>query len=135
MPLFLAFKDLTNAFDLVSRSGLFQLLKISCPPKLHSIPVSSHTDMFSTVSYSGATSDPFPIYSKVKQDCVLVPALFVIFFFMLLTHAFNGNKDGVYLHTRPDGRLYNLTRMRSRPRSDMSPSWLWQPTPKKHSRG
>ena len=32
-PLFLAFSDLTNAFDLVSRSGLFLILKkIGCPP-------------------------------------------------------------------------------------------------------
>jgi hypothetical protein len=113
MPLFLAFKDLTNAFDLVSRSDP---KKISCPPKLHSIIVFFHTDMFSTVSYNSATSDPFPINGGVKQGCLLAPALFGIFFFMLLTHAFNGNEDGVYLHTRPDGRLYNLARMWPRSR-------------------
>ena len=34
-PLYLAFVDLTKAFDLVSRTGLFKLLeKIGCPPKL-----------------------------------------------------------------------------------------------------
>ena len=32
MPLYIAFIDLTKAFDLVSRQGLFQLLKIGCPP-------------------------------------------------------------------------------------------------------
>ena len=33
MPLYIAFIDLTRAFDLVSRTGLFQLLKkIGCPP-------------------------------------------------------------------------------------------------------
>ena len=65
-PLFLAFIDLTKAFDLVSRSGLFQLLKkIGCPPKLHSIIQSFHTDMRSTVSYNGARSEPFPISSGV----------------------------------------------------------------------
>ena len=37
-PLFVAFIDRTNAFDVVSRGGLFQLPKrIGCPPKLHSI--------------------------------------------------------------------------------------------------
>ena len=37
-PLFIAFIDLTKAFDLVSRDGLFKILaKIGCPPKLLSI--------------------------------------------------------------------------------------------------
>ena len=35
MPLYIAFIDLTKAFDLVSRDGLFKILpKIGCPPKL-----------------------------------------------------------------------------------------------------
>ena len=114
-PLFLAFLDLTKAFDLVSRSGLFQLLKkIGCPPKLHSIIESFHTDMQSTVCFNGATSDPFPINSGVKQGCVLAPTLFGIFFSMLLFHAFKDNEDGIYLHTRSDGKLYNLARLRAK---------------------
>ena len=33
MPVYIAFIDLTKAFDLVTRQGLFQLLKkIGCPP-------------------------------------------------------------------------------------------------------
>ena len=41
--LYLAFIDLTKAFDLVSRDGLFSLLqKIGCPPKLLSIIISFH---------------------------------------------------------------------------------------------
>ena len=35
MPLYIAFIDLTKAFNLMSRRGLLQLLKkISCPPQL-----------------------------------------------------------------------------------------------------
>ena len=35
LPLYIAFIDLTKAFDLVSKSGLFKLLqRIGCPPKL-----------------------------------------------------------------------------------------------------
>ena len=38
MPLYIAFIDLTMAFDLVSRDGLFKVLpKIGCPPKLQSM--------------------------------------------------------------------------------------------------
>ena len=113
-PLFLAFLDLTKAFDLVSRSGLFQLLKkIGCPPKLHSIIESFHTDMQSTVCFNDATSDPFPINSGVRQGCVLAPTLFGIFS-MLLSHAFKDNEDGIYLHTRSDGKLYNLAWLRAK---------------------
>jgi hypothetical protein len=111
-----AFIDLTKAFDLVSTSGLFQLLKkIGCPLKLHSIIVSLHTDIFSYmyVSYNGATSGLFPINCRVKQGCVLAPTLFGIFS-ILLTHAFSGNENGVYLYKRSDGRLYNLARLQAK---------------------
>ena len=38
MPLYIAFINLTKAFDLVSRDGLFKALrKIGCPPRLHSL--------------------------------------------------------------------------------------------------
>ena len=50
-PLYIAFIDLTKAFDLVSRDGLFNiLLKIGCPPNLHR---SFHDDMKATVQYRG----------------------------------------------------------------------------------
>ena len=45
-PLYVAFIDLTKAFDLVSRDGLFKILaKIGCPPTLLSIVKSFHDDM------------------------------------------------------------------------------------------
>ena len=61
-PLYLAFIDLTKAFDLVSRDGLFALLqKIGCPPKLLSLIVSFREDMQGTVQFDGSNSDPFSI--------------------------------------------------------------------------
>ena len=89
MPLYVAFIDLTKAFDLVSRKGLFQILpKIGCPPKLLSIIESFHNNMKGTVQFDGNLSDSFDIRSGVKQGCVLAPTLFGIFFSMLLKHAF-----------------------------------------------
>ena len=45
MPLYIAFIDLTKAFDLVSRDGIFKVLpKIGCPPKQQSMIESFHTD-------------------------------------------------------------------------------------------
>ena len=114
MPLYVAFIDLTKAFDLVSREGLFRiLLKIGCPPKLQSMIESFHTDMKGTVQFNGSTSEPFSILSGVKQGCVLAPTLFGIFFALLLKHAFGSTTEGIYLRTRSDGRLFNLARLRA----------------------
>ena len=111
-PLFIAFIDPTKAFDLVSRRGLFNLLKkIGCPPKLLSVISSFHDNMKGTVSYNGATSEPFEIRSGVKQGCVLAPTLFSIFFSVMLSYA---STEGVHLHTRSDGKLFNLARLRAK---------------------
>ena len=100
--------DLTKAFDLISRSGLFHILKkVGCPPRLLATVESFHTDMQSTVCYNRATSKPFPISSDVKQGCVLALTLFGIFS-TLLSYAFRNNNGGVYLHTRC---LFNLARL------------------------
>ena len=113
--LFIAFIDLTKTFDLVSRRGLFNLLeKIGCPPKLLSVISSFHNNMKGTVNYDGATSEPFDIHSGVKQGCVLAPTLFSIFFSMMLSYAFNTSTEGVFLHTRADGKLFNLARLRAK---------------------
>ena len=81
MPLYIAFINLTKAFDLVSREGLFKVLKkIGCPDKLLSIIISFHENMTGVVNFDGDSSSPFPIRNGVKQGCVLAPTLFGIFF-------------------------------------------------------
>lgn len=66
-PLYMVFIDLTKAFDLVSRSGLFQLVeRIDCPPNLLHILQSFHTDMQGTIQFDGSTSDPFKICCGVS---------------------------------------------------------------------
>ena len=68
-PLYIAFTDLTKAFDLVSRSGLFTTLlhRMGCLHKLLRMITSFHEGMKGTVQYDGSSSDPFPIKSGVKQ--------------------------------------------------------------------
>ena len=101
--------------------GLFQLLeKIGCPPILRSLVVSSHEDMKGTVMYDESCSDPFPLKSGVKQGCVLAPTLFGIFFSLLLSHAFRSSSDGVYLHTRTDGKLFSIARLRAKTKCQKS---------------
>ncbi len=114
-PLYIALIDLTKAFDLVSRKGLFTLLhRIGCPPKLLKMVTSFHDEIKGTVQYDGSPSEPFPIRSGLKQGCVLAPTLFGIFFSLLLRHAFSQSKDGVFIHTRSDGNLFNLARLRAK---------------------
>ena len=97
-PLYAAFIDLTNAFHLVSRDGLFKILaKIGCPPTLLSIVKSFHDNMKGIVLYDGATSDPFNVLSGMKQGCVLAPTLLGIFCATLLKHAFGKSTEGIYL--------------------------------------
>ena len=115
MPLYIAFIDLTKAFDLVSRDGLFKILpKIGCPPRLQGMIESFHTGTKGTVQFNGSSSEPFEIRSGVKQGCVLAPTLFGVFFGMLLKHAFDTTTGGIYLRTRSDGRLFNLARLRAK---------------------
>ena len=114
-PLYMAFIDLTKAFDLVSRDGLFKVLrKIGCPPTLLSIIESFHKDMKGTVVFDGSTSGAFEIRSGVKQGCVLAPTLFGTFFSVLLKYAFGSATEGIYLRTRSDGKLFNLARLRAK---------------------
>lgn len=67
-PLYLTFIDLTKAFDLLSRDGLFRMLPlIGCPPKLLSIVKSFHDGMRSTVQFDGDISNDFEVKGGVKH--------------------------------------------------------------------
>ena len=83
------------------------------PPKLLSIIKSFHEDMKGTVVFEGSTSEPFDIRSGVKQGCVLAPTLFGVFFAVLLKQAFGSSTEGIYLRTRSDGKLFNLSRFKA----------------------
>ena len=115
MSLYIAFIDLTKAFDLVNRDGLFKVLpKIGCPPKLHSMIESFHTDTKGTVPFNGSFSEPFEICSGVKQGCALAPMLFGTFFGLLLKHFLDTTTEAIYFRTRSDDRLVNIARLRAK---------------------
>ena len=109
MPLYIAFVDLTKAFDLVSRDSLFTVLpNIGCPPKLQSMIEYFHTDTKRTVQINGSFS------ACVKQGCVLLPMLVVTLFGLLLKHMLNTTTEGIYFRTRSYDRLFNLARLRAK---------------------
>ncbi|XP_066297931.1 uncharacterized protein [Branchiostoma lanceolatum] len=100
MPLYIAFIDLTKAFDI-------------------SLIEPFHTNTKGTVLYSGNLSEPFNIRGGVKQGCVLAPTLFGIFFALLLKQAFGTATEGIYLRTRCDGRLFNLNRLKAKTKTEV----------------
>ena len=111
-PLYVAFIDLAKAFNLVSIDGLFKMLPlIGCPSKHLSIERFFQNGMMSTVQFDGDMSAKFRIKSGVKQGCILGPTLFDIFLTLLLKHAFKSSTDGVYLLSRSDGHLFNISRL------------------------
>ncbi|XP_038073012.1 uncharacterized protein LOC119741333 [Patiria miniata] len=113
-PLYMVFIDLTKAFDNVSRSGLFSILKrLGCPDRYLSILMCFHDDMHATVQFNGSRSAKFEVRRGVKQGCVLAPTLFGIFFSALLHRAFP-EPSGILLHTRSSGNFFDLSRLRAR---------------------
>lgn len=92
------FIDITKAFDLVSRKGLFELL---------SIMISFHTNIKRTVFCDGYSLDSLCINSDVKHHCVLASTLFRIFFSLLLSYAFDLSTDNVLLHGDMLGSCYD----------------------------
>jgi hypothetical protein len=116
-PLYLAFVDLTKAFDLVDRKSLFAvLLKAGCPPTMLSLIQSFHDDMKGQVQFDGELSDKFDIRRGVKQGCVLAPSLFGIFFSYVFQVAFQDldTHSGVSILTRADGNFFNLARFKAK---------------------
>ena len=102
---------------MVSRHGIFAILqKLGCTPTLLSLTRSLQDNMSAAVSFDGSMSDAFPIRCGVKQGCALAPTRFGIFVSVLLHYAFNTHEDedSVYLHTRSDGKLFNLARLRAK---------------------
>ncbi|XP_033121981.1 uncharacterized protein LOC117120995 [Anneissia japonica] len=103
-----------------------------------------HDGMEGRVNFDGTSSRSFDIKNGVKQGCVLAPTLFGIFFAMMLRHAFDSCDEGIYIKTRSDGRLFNLSRLKAKTKTSqlllyskenysllMMPQW--SPIQKKHS--
>ena len=81
MGLYAAFVYLTEAFDTISRNGLWKILaRLGCPPKFHTNLHHLHEGQQGQVKHNGSLSGSFPISNGVKQGCVLAPILFSIFF-------------------------------------------------------
>ncbi|XP_045454528.1 uncharacterized protein LOC123663932 [Melitaea cinxia] len=79
----------------------------------HHTTTSCHDNMRGSDIFDGERSTPFDVNRGVRQGCVLAPTLFGIFLSALLLTAFEGCSAGVHLHTRKDGRSYNINLLKS----------------------
>ena len=105
--LYLAFVDLTKAFDTVNRDLLWNILrKFGCPPTFIAIPQQFHTGMCAQVVMAGSQSSSFPDEVGVKQGCVLAPIIFnlLLVAMTLASHRDLQSSDCVGIEHRVDGR-------------------------------
>ena len=110
-PLYMAFIDLTKAFDTVSRTALWIILeKLGIPKQMLKIIISFHDGMLAQVMHGGKISESFAVKNGTKQGCVLAPLLFALYFAVMLDHALKGRRFGVPISFRTTGGLFNIRR-------------------------
>ncbi|XP_034071876.1 LOW QUALITY PROTEIN: uncharacterized protein LOC117545945 [Gymnodraco acuticeps] len=111
--LFMAFVDLSKAFDTVQRERLWEvLIRFGCPKKFVNILRQFHD---CSVTIGGQESSPFPVHTGVRQGCVLAPVLFNIFLLCVtqLLHKEIEDSSGVAVDFRLDGNLFNIRRLQA----------------------
>ena len=75
-PLYATYVDLKAAFDSVYRPALWQLLTVlGVPEKIIRLVSTLYSDTTSRVTVDGQLSSAFPVFSDVRQDCMLAPDL------------------------------------------------------------
>ena len=114
--LYLAFVDLTKAFDTVNRDLLWNILhKFGCPPTFIAILQQFHTGMCAQVVIAGSQSSSFLVEVGVKQGCVLAPIIFnlLLVAITLVSHRDLQSSDCIDIEYRLDGGLQAITKTSS----------------------
>ena len=115
--LYLAFVDLTKAFDTVNRDLLWNILrKFGSPATFIAILQQFHTGMCAQVIMAGSQSSSFPVEVGLKQGCVLAPIIFnlLLVAIALVSHRDLQSSDCVGIEYRLVGGLFNLRRLQAK---------------------
>ena len=115
--LYIAFVDLSKAFDSVDRELLWALLQRSgCPPRFTQVIRELHDGMTVRVRSGGELSEPFEVSRGVKQGCVLAPVLFNIYVQCItrLLAASIDDENIIKLNYRTDRSLFDLSKLKAK---------------------
>ena len=115
--LYMAFVDLTKAFDAVNRDLLWNILrKFGCPPTFIAILQQFHAGICAHVVMAGSQSSSFPVEVGVKQGCVLAPIIFnlLLVAITLVSHHDLQSSDCVGIENRVVGGLFILRRLQAK---------------------
>ena len=88
--------------------------KLGCHRRLTSIIQQFHNDMKGQLIMGNELFDSFFLHNDVKQGCVLAPTLLRLFFASLVKVAFKSTMAEIWVETRTDGKLLNLTSFKTR---------------------
>lgn len=116
--MFIAFIDLTKAFDSINREALWKIMeRFGIPGKFMRVCKSLHENNWARVIHNGEPTDPFLTQTGVRQGCVLAPTLFNIYVAALAIMVDSKLMErGLALRYRFDGGLFNLKRLRAKAR-------------------
>ena len=115
--IYMAFVDLSIAFDTVNRDMLWELLsKYGCPAKFISILRQFHEGMEAQVVMGADKSASFPVTMGVKQGCVIAPVLFNFYIMsvtLMLQSSVSENAN-ISIRYRTDRSIFNLEKLQAR---------------------
>ena len=114
---YMAFIDLTKAFNTVNRDFLLNILcKFCSPPTFVVILQQFHTGMCAQGVIAGFWSSRFPVEWGVKHGCVSGPVIFKLFLAAMtpVSHHDLQSSDSVGVKHCLDGSLFNLRHLKSK---------------------
>ena len=115
--LYVAFIDLSKAFDSVDRNLLWLiLLRSGCTERFVQLIASLHNGMSVRIRVGDDLSDPFEVSRGVKQGCVLAPILFNIYV-QCITRLLANKLDKhcqISLNYRMDRNLFDQRKLKAK---------------------
>lgn len=72
--------------------------------------------MQAQVDQGNGTSKEFLVTNAVKRGCVLAPTLFSFYLTAMLEGAFKDAQEGIYIQTRYDADLFNVSQFKAKTR-------------------